>query len=327
MRYDGKDLEMKIYQKSDPSFKIMNFVGVCGSNEVFVDVPNDFEPFEKAKLAFEKSNKINSQNLENDKQDYLEEIRKNVRKEWERHINNNPKDIPSIPGNASEAAMIKFFEKSDFSVKELRELYPPYRYKCNKVEIPFNSDLKMSFNMRLVNEDGIDFLQVAVKGAPENLVKKCKYYLRDGKEYLIDESFKSDFETANNAFALKGERVIGYAYKRLDPKIYTTEMDFPRSTREEIETLIDKWNLSFVGVVAIEDPPRKGVKEAIKICHEAGVKVIMVTGDQTLTAASLANQIGIIENLDETPEIIMKTEGLASLEEAEKNSKVLFIIN
>jgi sodium/potassium-transporting ATPase subunit alpha len=75
----------------------------------------------------------------------------------------------------------------------------------------------------------------------------------------------------------------------------------------------------------MEDPPREGVKHAIAMCKEAGVKVIMVTGDQTLTAASIAYQIGIIENLDDTPEIIKDVKGLATIEEAENFSQTIII--
>ena len=67
------------------------------------------------------------------------------------------------------------------------------------------------------------------------------------------------------------------------------------------------------------------MKEAIATCHIAGIKVIMVTGDQPLTAASIAYQIGIIKDLDDTPEIIKEKEGLATLEEAEKKSNTIII--
>lgn len=78
-------------------------------------------------------------------------------------------------------------------------------------------------------------------------------------------------------------------------------------------------------MVAIEDPPRDGVKEAIALCKRAGIKVIMVTGDQSLTAASIAHQIGIISDLNDTPELIQRREKLNTLEEAEAKSNTIII--
>lgn len=72
----------------------------------------------------------------------------------------------------------------------------------------------------------------------------------------------------------------------------------------------------------MEDPPRDGVKEAIKALKQAHIKIIMVTGDQKLTAASIAHQIGIIEDINDTPEIIQKVKKLKTLEEAEEISNV-----
>jgi P-type E1-E2 ATPase len=69
------------------------------------------------------------------------------------------------------------------------------------------------------------------------------------------------------------------------------------------------------------------VKEAVAKCKRAGIKVIMVTGDQELTAASIAYQIGIIENLDDTPKLIMEREKLATIEEAERKSNVSIKFN
>lgn len=70
---------------------------------------------------------------------------------------------------------------------------------------------------------------------------------------------------------------------------------------------------------------REGVLNAVSLCRKAGIKVIMVTGDQTLTAASIAFQIGIIQSLDETPEVIMYNQGITDIEEAEKRSNVIIL--
>ena len=83
--------------------------------------------------------------------------------------------------------------------------------------------------------------------------------------------------------------------------------------------------MCFVGLVGMEDPPRIGVKEAVATCKKAGIKIIMVTGDQTLTAASIAEQIGIIDDLNNTPEMIKYRNRDMTLEEAERVSNVKLI--
>ncbi len=174
---------------------------------------------------------------------------------------------------------------------------------------------------RIYSSTGGYNLRLAFKGAPELLLKRCTTFLKDGKEKPIDNDFLEEFKFANKAFALKGERVIGFAFKNLDQEKYNEKTEF-KLDPEDISKTLPINDLCFAGLIAMEDPPRPGVKQAIKVCHEAGIKVIMVTGDQALTAASIAYQIGIIKNLDETPEIIMEKEGLKSLEEAEKRSNV-----
>jgi sodium/potassium-transporting ATPase subunit alpha len=142
----------------------------------------------------------------------------------------------------------------------------------------------------------------------------------------MDTNFKNSFKEANKIFALKGERIIGLAYTDLDPNTYNKEYAFDINLNKEMpETNFPINNLCFVGLISMEDPPKLGVKEAISICKQAGIKVIMVTGDQTLTAASIAYQVGIIENLDDAPEIIKDRQKLATIEEAEKRSNVIVV--
>ena len=167
---------------------------------------------------------------------------------------------------------------------------------------------------------------LAFKGAPEQLIKRCNRYLLNGQEIAINQKFQDSFQEANKTFALKGERIIGLAYTYLDSLIY--HRDYPFEVNTEKDEPIPNFpltNLCFVGLLAMEDPPRPGVKEAIQICNDAGIKVIMVTGDQTLTAASIAYQIGIIKDLDDAPEIIKDREKLSSLEDAERRSNVFLI--
>ena len=173
-----------------------------------------------------------------------------------------------------------------------------------------------------------------MKGAPERIFKRCSHYCLNGKDIPINESFREKFRQANQAFALKGERVIGLSYKRLNPSEFPPDYNFiiekeskenPRKKGEDPRVNFPLNDLTFVGLIAMEDPPRDGVRDAIAKCHRAGVKVIMVTGDQSLTAASIAHQIGIIEDLDDAPELIQRREKLDTLEEAEAKSNTIII--
>ena len=78
------------------------------------------------------------------------------------------------------------------------------------------------------------------------------------------------------------------------------------------------WNLTLVCIVSLNDPPRHNVDLSVQKCRAAGIKVIMVTGDQTLTAASIAEQIGIIDDLNNTQELIRHKLKDMTLEDTEK---------
>jgi len=134
----------------------------------------------------------------------------------------------------------------------------------------------------------------------------------------------------SSEFAAKSD----FAYKKLDsnkfPKGFNFEIEkedkeHPRKKGTDPKTNFPLTDLTFCGLVAMEDPPRDGVREAVAKCHVAGIKVIMVTGDQSLTAASIAHQIGIISDLDDTPELIQRREKLATIEEAEAKSNTIII--
>ena len=298
----------------------MKFVGVCGSKENFLTAVNDdYAPFAQKKKELEKKF---SDKTELNKA--IEKLKMELQLDYNKHYEENIYERITDPGNASEAACIKFFEHIE-PIDHVRERYPIHSVNNQEIAIPFNSTLKFAFFMRRIyNQDKSNYtLQIAFKGAPEQLIDRCKTYMKNGKEKVIDATFMDEFKFANKAFALKGERVIGFAYKKLDPIKFNKDTEFTFTSEDLSKLPIN--DLTFAGLISMEDPPRPGVKEAIQTCNEAGVKVIMVTGDQALTAASIAFQIGIIKNLDDTPEIIMEREGLKSLEEAEKKSNTIII--
>lgn len=118
-----------------------------------------------------------------------------------------------------------------------------------------------------------------IKGAPEAVMEICNYYLApSGKVVPMDKEKRIDFLLGNQDLAMDGTlRVIGFAEKPLT------------SAEEE-----PYHNAVFIGWVCLIDPPKPGVKEAIEQCQDAGVRVIMITGDQKATAAIMARELGIL---------------------------------
>ncbi len=115
------------------------------------------------------------------------------------------------------------------------------------------------------------------KGAPDVVLEKCTKIYENGKIRKIKKKDIERILEVNNSFAEDALRVLGFAFKKIDKKL------------EEKE-------LVFVGLQAMIDPPRKDAIEAIKASKTAGIRVIMITGDQELTARAIAKQMGIKGN-------------------------------
>ena len=144
-------------------------------------------------------------------------------------------------------------------------------------EVSFSSERMM---MSVVHKFSNEIL-VLTKGAPEVVVKKCdRILLKDGVKKLTEEMKKKILEK-NSEFASQGIRVLALAYKPIKENF----------KKEEIEE-----NLIFVSLVLLLDLPRKDVKEAIEECYSAGIRVIMVTGDNPQTAKAIADMVGLKSN-------------------------------
>jgi len=120
---------------------------------------------------------------------------------------------------------------------------------------------------------------VYTKGAPDQLLKVCDRYLLNGEVKPMDDTFKQVIQLANQGMAHNALRVLGFAYKEL---------------RDKQDVKNEETGLIFVGLVGIIDPPREEVKEAIKVCHKAGIRVVMITGDHKVTATAIGKELGII---------------------------------
>ncbi len=138
-------------------------------------------------------------------------------------------------------------------------------------EISFTSERKM---MSVVVEfNGKNY--VYSKGAPEVIIELCKYIKKGKKKIPLTKEIKEKIKEKCNEYATNGLRLLALAYKELK--------------NEEIET-----NLTFLGIVGMIDPPRPEVKNAVKIAKEAGIRILIITGDNELTATAIAKQIGLI---------------------------------
>ena len=117
-------------------------------------------------------------------------------------------------------------------------------------------------------------------GAPEKVLAISSKILLKGEEIPLDDALRSEINRAMEQMAQSGERLIGFGYHRLqaDSKV----------NKQNLET-----EIVFVGILGFIDPPRKEVKGAIKTCQEAGIKIIMITGDHPETAKAIAAQVGI----------------------------------
>ena len=149
---------------------------------------------------------------------------------------------------------------------------------CKKLdEIPFDVSRMRLSTMHETPEGPTLFC----KGAPETVIPLCDRILADGEIRAFDSELRAKVHQAQEAMAGQGLRVIALSYQPLKD-------DWKRA---EVET-----NLIFAGLAGLEDPPRPEVAEALHKCRQAGIRVIMVTGDHPLTAKAIGREIGLIQS-------------------------------
>ncbi len=170
-------------------------------------------------------------------------------------------------GDQTEIAMIKLSEQFAFEKNILEKQYK----KIN--EISFTSKRKM---MSVIYEKQGRY-QIYSKGAPEILIDRCNRIYKNGKVLTLDQKTKEKILTQNTNFASDALRVLGFAYKE---------------TKKQDDKMTEK-DLIWLGLEAMTDPPREQVASALDECKQAQIRVIMLTGDNPLTAQAVAKQIGL----------------------------------
>jgi len=183
----------------------------------------------------------------------------------------------NLIGDPTETAFIQYALDKGYDVKGFLDKYP------RVAELPFDSDRKLMSTVHPL-PDG-RFL-VAVKGAPDQLLKRCVLRDKAGDIAPIDEKVTNLIHTNNSEMAHQALRVLAGAYKIID--------SIPENlTSEELEN-----DLIFTGLIGMIDPERPEAAEAVRVAKEAGIRPIMITGDHQDTAEAIAKRLGIIDAND-----------------------------
>ena len=237
-----------------------------------------------------------------------------------------PTDQPALLGDATECGIYLFADRVVNLV--YNQNIEQYRSANRKLfEIPFNSTNKWQFSIHSTtpipatpssifattnSEIGL------IKGAPDIVAQVIATYLGPEGPRPADDDFRTALEGAAYSFASEGKRVLGLAcadmkvpYSKLRKSTdltgviqtaittYLSDFESPHqkdSSRDSppLLQLITGTGFCFLGLICLHDPPRPKAKAAVKECHDAGIQVVMITGDHPITAAAIALQIGII---------------------------------
>ena len=197
-------------------------------------------------------------------------------------------------GDPTEVALINYAEKYDVDYKSIRENYTRIS------EIPFDSDRKLMTTVNLIDDENIMF----TKGAPDVIFKRCKYALKYDEVIEISDEILDEYKKINENFSNRALRVLAFAYKNV---------------ADEFKPSLDNENnLILIGLMAMIDPPREEVFDAVKEAKSSGIKTIMITGDHKTTAAAIAHEIGIMEKDD----LALTGQELDSLTDEELDNKL-----
>lgn len=171
----------------------------------------------------------------------------------------------SAIGDPTEAALLVSAMKSGLKREEIEKEFPRFN------EIPFSSERKMMTTLHKSGKSTIAFS----KGSPETILHKCTKIFYNGRVRPITRIEKNEIMKINESFASDALRVLAFAFKPVTDKANCEK------------------EMVFLGLQGMIDPPRKEAQDSLLKCSEAGIRVVMITGDQLLTAEAIAKEIGI----------------------------------
>jgi Ca2+-transporting ATPase len=197
-----------------------------------------------------------------------------------------------VRGDPTEGALLVLGRKVGLTQGRLLAEYP------RVAEVPFSAERK---RMSTIHQGPEGFL-MCLKGAPESLLPWCTRVLTDRGEERLDDTGRQEIMSKAAAMAGQALRVLGLAYRSL-------------ATIPELTPQAEEGDLVWVGLAGMIDPPRPEAEAAVRHCHEAGIRVIMVTGDHPDTAQAIGRDIGILTREKSNPGVLTGQE-MNSLDDA-----------
>lgn len=180
-------------------------------------------------------------------------------------------------GDPTEGSLVALAAKAGHERNTANGLYPRI------TELPFDSDRKMmtTYHINVVREQITSF----TKGAPDIVLDRCTHFDQGGKAVPITEAIRKEILEINHRFASEALRVLALAYRTYGAEDENITADFAHES-----------DLIFLGLTGMIDPARPEVKDAIRICREAGIRPVMITGDYKDTAVAIARDLGMMDN-------------------------------
>ncbi|WP_368490602.1 HAD-IC family P-type ATPase [Clostridium sp. BJN0013] len=196
-----------------------------------------------------------------------------------------------IERDPTEGALITAAHKLDLDEYAIRGVNQRLK------EIPFDSCRRF---MTVVVENPDEKIAYC-KGSLDCIIEKCKTIYDDGVERLLTSTDKEKLLSVCDEMGENALRVLAFAYKKVGNR-----------SSEDIDN-----NFVFLGLVGMEDPPREGVEKCIQKCHNAGIKVVMITGDHKNTASAIGRELGLL-----TDGLVISGNELENMTEEELDSKI-----
>jgi Ca2+-transporting ATPase len=206
--------------------------------------------------------------------------------------------IHTAIGDPTEAALVVLTSKLGLSKDKLDVEFPRVS------EVQFSSERKRMTTVNRIDNKYFAFM----KGATETVIEHCTKVLADCSFNTLNDKARTRILSVNNEMAANGLRVLALAYKELDTNNFSE--DYVES------------DLTFIGLVGMMDPPRAEVIDAVAQCKNAGIDVIMITGDHKLTAEAIAKEIGIADKVKSMSGMELEEVDLPSLEKKVEEVKV-----